>query len=99
MSHHERWDGLGYPAQLHGEGIPLPARIVSIADVYDALSADRPYRPAFTIAESRLAINKGSGTLFDPALVKIFNEIIEQRDLMTSSSEDDSDAEAFSLRN
>lgn len=72
QSHHERWDGAGYPNGLIGAKIPLSARIVSIVDVYDALSSDRPYRPAFTSEQSREAIELGSGSLFDPALVDVF---------------------------
>ena len=74
-SHHERWDGAGYPDGLCSTRIPLSARIVSIADVFDALSSDRPYRPAFSVREAREAIELGSGTLFDPSLVKVFRGI------------------------
>jgi response regulator RpfG family c-di-GMP phosphodiesterase len=70
--HHERWDGTGYPEGLRGTRIPLPARIVTIADVYDALVSDRPYRLAFTVEEATRDIEMGSGTRFDPTLVKIF---------------------------
>ena len=75
-SHHERWDGGGYPNGLHGTQIPLAARIVSIADVFDALSSDRPYRPAYTLAQSREAIEMGSGTLFDPTLAAVFCSLV-----------------------
>jgi putative two-component system response regulator len=78
MSHHERWDGLGYPRGLRGEEIPLAARIVTIADVYDALSSDRPYRGAFSVDQSFRSIEQGSGTLFDPALVKVFSAVIDE---------------------
>jgi putative two-component system response regulator len=71
-SHHERWDGRGYPDGLRGTMIPLAARIVTIADVFDALSSDRPYRLAYTRAQSFAAIDMGSGTLFDPSLVEVF---------------------------
>lgn len=74
-SHHERWDGAGYPDGLCSTQIPLSARIVAIADVFDALSSDRPYRPAFSVREAREAIELGSGTLFDPSLVKVFRGI------------------------
>jgi putative two-component system response regulator len=70
--HHERWDGTGYPDGLRGTRIPLPARIVTIADVYDALVSDRPYRPAFTVEVATRDIEMGSGTRFDPTLVTIF---------------------------
>ncbi len=74
-SSHERWDGSGYPAGLAGEEIPLPARIFAVADVLDALSTDRPYRPASELREVREMINRGAGTHFDPAVVRAFNAI------------------------
>lgn len=74
-SHHERWDGAGYPDGLRSTQIPLSARIVTIADVFDALSSDRPYRLAYTVREAREAIELGSGTLFDPSLVKVFRGV------------------------
>jgi putative two-component system response regulator len=70
--HHERWDGAGYPAGLVGEEIPLPARIVAVADVYDALTSERPYKPAWTPERARRAIEEGSGTQFDPVIVEAF---------------------------
>ena len=80
-SHHERWDGAGYPDGLCSTQIPLSARIVTIADVFDALSSDRPYRPAYTVRESREAIELGSGTLFDPTLVKVFRGVFARSEL------------------
>jgi PAS domain S-box-containing protein len=70
--HHEKWDGTGYPRGLKGEQIPLAARIFSIVDVWDALSFDRPYRPAWKGEEVLKYIEEQSGIYFDPALVKIF---------------------------
>jgi putative two-component system response regulator len=75
-SHHERWDGTGYPDGLKGTRIPLAARIVSIADVFDALSSDRPYRSAYTVEDSCRAIEQGSHTMFDPSLVKVFRTLV-----------------------
>ncbi|MEI7612488.1 MAG: HD domain-containing phosphohydrolase [Betaproteobacteria bacterium] len=72
MHHHERWDGSGYPSGLKGEGIPLPARIMAIVDVYDALVSVRCYKAAFTHEESCEIIRKGRGTQFDPVLVDVF---------------------------
>jgi putative two-component system response regulator len=72
LSHHERWDGAGYPRGDAGEAIPLCARIVALADVYDALSSDRPYRPAWAHARVLDVIAAGRGTHFDPALVDVF---------------------------
>lgn len=74
--HHERWDGDGYPRGLRGEDIPLPARIFAVVDVYDALTSDRPYRPAWTHDEAVAHIAEGSGTQFDPAVVTAFLEAI-----------------------
>ncbi len=73
--HHERWDGAGYPFGRKGEEIPLSARIVSIADVYDALTSKRRYKRSFTHEESLALIVEGSGTQFDPALVDAFQEV------------------------
>ncbi len=74
-SHHERWDGNGYPDGLRGEEIPIAARVFSVADVFDALTTDRPYRPALTLAESRRMIVLGGGSQFDPTVVEAFNSI------------------------
>jgi cyclic di-GMP phosphodiesterase len=73
--HHERWDGAGYPNRLSGEAIPLCARIVSVADVYDALTSDRVYRRAMTQEEARKIIVDGSSTQFDPDVVAAFEEL------------------------
>ena len=76
--HHERWNGTGYPDGLAGEEIPLGARIVALADVWDALSTPRPYKPAFPQAQVRALIEKESGGRFEPALVALFLEILEE---------------------
>jgi putative two-component system response regulator len=68
-SHHERWDGAGYPDGLVGEQIPLEARIVAVADVVDALTCARPYRPAWALDAVRDLLRDGRGTHFDPAVV------------------------------
>lgn len=74
-SHHEKWDGSGYPSGLSGEEIPLFGRIVAIADVFDALSNKRVYKPAFGLDETFSMIEKDAGTHFDPELVKVFLSI------------------------
>jgi len=74
-SHHERWDGAGYPRGLAGTEIPLAARIFSIVDAFDAMANDRPYRAALPLDEARRRIAAGAGTQFDPALVEIFLEL------------------------
>jgi len=71
-SHHEKWDGTGYPKGLIGEAIPLAARIVALADVYDALTSRRSYRLAFFHNQARKIILDGRGKHFDPALVDCF---------------------------
>jgi putative two-component system response regulator len=70
--HHERWDGTGYPHSLKGPEIPLVARIVAVADVYDALTSKRPYKRAMTHAESKEIILAGTGKQFDPEIVEAF---------------------------
>jgi ribonuclease P protein subunit RPR2 len=74
-SHHERWDGTGYPDGLHGEEIPLAARVFAVADVLDALTTDRPYRPRISLTEARAMIVEAAGTQFDPMVVKAFEGI------------------------
>jgi putative nucleotidyltransferase with HDIG domain len=76
--HHERWDGTGYPRGLQGEDIPLAARIFAIIDVWDALTTDRCYRPAWPTDDVFKYIHEQSGIMFDPALVPIFFSIIQQ---------------------
>ncbi|WP_461257037.1 HD-GYP domain-containing protein [Treponema sp. R80B11-R83G3] len=71
-SHHEKWDGTGYPRGLKGDEIPLLGRIMAIADVYDALTSVRPYKDAFPHEEAVRIIMNSSGTQFDPILVELF---------------------------
>ena len=73
-SHHEKWDGAGYPFGLAGEGIPLQGRLMAIADVYDALTSQRPYKKAFSHEEAVKIIEKGKAVHFDPILTDIFLE-------------------------
>ena len=73
QSHHERWDGAGYPEGLVGEDIPLSARIVRVADVYDAIRSERTYKPAGTREDAERCILAGSGTQFDPDIVDAFS--------------------------
>jgi putative two-component system response regulator len=77
MYHHERWDGKGYPHGLAGEEIPLPARIMALIDVYDALMSKRPYKEPFTHEESVRIIEEGRGTQFDPVLTDLFISIAD----------------------
>lgn len=77
--HHERWDGTGYPRGLQAEEIPLAARIFAVVDVWDALTSDRPYRPAWTREKTLEHIKKGSGSHFDPQVVDVFVDLITRR--------------------
>jgi putative two-component system response regulator len=74
-THHEKWDGSGYPNGLKGRDIPLLGRLMAIADVYDALTTTRPYKEAFSAEKSANIIIEGSGTHFDPVLVDIFKAL------------------------
>lgn len=72
LTHHEKWDGSGYPRGLKGEKIPLGGRIVAIADVFDALTSERPYKPAWSEAEAVAFLRRESGRHFEPRLVELF---------------------------
>ncbi|MDP2927219.1 MAG: diguanylate cyclase [Candidatus Omnitrophota bacterium] len=76
--HHERWDGKGYPSGIKGEDIPLGARVIAIADVYQALISDRPYHKAFTKSAAIDIIKKSSGTQFDPRVVSAFLKVVSK---------------------
>lgn len=78
LTHHEKWNGTGYPHGLKGEEIPLAGRIVAIADVFDALTSDRPYKKAWSISEALAVLDKDAGTHFDPKLVPIFHEVLPE---------------------
>jgi len=93
LSHHERWDGAGYPRNLAGEEIPLPARLISVADAYDVLTARdsyrRPVSPEAAVAELR----RGAGTQFDPQVVETFASLLASEGLSFRHG-DDADFEA-----
>jgi HD-GYP domain-containing protein (c-di-GMP phosphodiesterase class II) len=74
-NHHERWDGRGYPDKLAGDRIPLAARIVAVADSFDAMTSDRPYRPGMSIDEAFEQLQRGAGTQFDPQCSRAFAEL------------------------
>ncbi|MBU1124936.1 MAG: PAS domain S-box protein, partial [Candidatus Omnitrophica bacterium] len=78
--HHERWDGKGYPTGTRGEEIPLGARIIALADVYQALISDRPYRKAYAKPKAIQIIKHGSGTQFDPHIVDVFLRILQREE-------------------
>lgn len=76
--HHERWDGKGYPEKLHGEMIPLSARIMAVADVFDALTSPRVYKSAFPLDKALSIIEEGRGTQFDALCVEVFMESLDE---------------------
>jgi putative two-component system response regulator len=92
-SHHERFDGTGYPEGLAGDAIPLAARIVALADVYDALTSKRPYKEAFPHEKAAAIIEEGRGTQFDPDVVDAFcRRQAEFRKLAARLADEDADA-------
>ena len=76
--HHERWDGKGYPEKLHGEVIPLSARIMAVADVFDALTSPRVYKPAFPIEKALVIMEEEKGKQFDPKCIEVFMESLAE---------------------
>jgi putative two-component system response regulator len=90
LTHHERWDGTGYPLGLAGEDIPLEGRITAVADVFDALSSHRPYKPSFPIDKCFNILRSESGSHFDPKVVEAF---FAQRDLIVQTQLELADAE------
>ena len=88
--HHERWDGKGYPEGLHGEAIPLSARIMAVADVFDALTSKRVYKPAYPLEKAVEIIKRGSGTQFDAKCVEVFLDALpEVKDVLTKYNDND----------
>jgi putative two-component system response regulator len=78
LCHHERWDGTGYPNGTAGEEIPLWARICAVADVFDAVTSERPYKPAYSIDEALNILRNGRGTQFDPQIVDVFFDKLDE---------------------
>ena len=76
--HHERIDGTGYPEGLKGESIPLLARVISVADAFDAMLSDRVYRSKLNLEEARQQLINGAGTQFDSRVVSVFIELIDK---------------------
>lgn len=78
LSHHEKWDGSGYPAGIKGDEIPITGRIVALVDVFDALTSERPYKKAWKIGEALELIDDQKGKHFDPDLVTVFEEKLDK---------------------
>ena len=77
-AHHENWDGTGYPNGLRGDDIPIGARILSVVDCFDALTSDRPYRPAMNESEALAVLTDRRGTMYDPSIVDMFLQVHRQ---------------------
>lgn len=77
LSHHERWDGQGYPHRLKGSEIPLSCRILAVADAYDAMTNDRVYRRAMSSADAIGELQENAGTQFEPHIVSIFIGLLQ----------------------
>ncbi|MFP4684101.1 MAG: HD-GYP domain-containing protein, partial [Ectothiorhodospira sp.] len=92
LTHHERWDGSGYPNGLAGEDIPMAGRICALADVFDALTSWRPYKAAWKVEDALDLIKNGAGSHFDPRLTELFfslvPEILAIRDRFPESGEE-----------
>jgi len=78
LTHHEKWDGSGYPNGLSGDDIPISGRICALSDVFDALTSVRPYKPAWPAEQAIVHIHQSSGTHFDPKLVKLFETVLPE---------------------
>jgi HD-GYP domain-containing protein (c-di-GMP phosphodiesterase class II) len=87
--HHERFDGSGYPDGLRGQAIPLGARVIAVADAFDAITSTRPYRAARSKQEALAEIKRGAGRQFDPAVVGAFVGLMEERTATPPGSEPD----------
>ena len=81
LHHHERWDGRGYPHKIAGVAIPLGARVIAVADTYDAMTTDRPYRRALIPEKAREELSRGAGVQWDAACVKAFVQLIDEGDV------------------
>lgn len=97
MTHHEKWDGTGYPVGLKGNDIPISGRIVAVADVFDALTTIRPYKTAWSTNDAIKYINDQSGIHFDPDVVCAFNEVINEFIKIKKSYEENIDKDLESM--
>jgi putative two-component system response regulator len=95
LHHHERWDGRGYPSGLAGSDIPLWGRICAVADVFDAVTSERPYKPAFPNSEALDILRDGKGKHFDPRVVEVFFECLEEILAIQKKYKDEGGKDAF----
>jgi putative nucleotidyltransferase with HDIG domain len=86
LYHHERWDGTGYPSGKAGEEIPLEARVLAVADAFDAMTSDRPYRRALTHEEALAEVERCAGSQFDPRIAQVFLELFGEQELAAAAS-------------
>jgi len=86
LYHHERWDGAGYPMGKAGEEIPLEARVLAVADAFDAMTSDRPYRRALSQAEALAEVERCAGTQFDPKIAGVFLELFAETGLARAAA-------------
>jgi putative nucleotidyltransferase with HDIG domain len=97
VHHHERWDGKGYPRKLSAQAIPLGARIIAVCDSYDAMTTDRPYRPALTVEFSRAELVRGAGSQWDAECVNAFVGLIDRGEVVPPAPITDADVLARSF--
>jgi HD-GYP domain-containing protein (c-di-GMP phosphodiesterase class II) len=86
LHHHERWDGTGYPHRLEGDTIPLEARVLGVADAFDAMTSVRPYRPALSVAAALAELERCAGSQFDPWLAYTFVDRWERGEIAPAGS-------------
>jgi putative nucleotidyltransferase with HDIG domain len=86
LYHHERWDGTGYPTGRAGEEIPVEARVLAIADAFDAMTSDRPYRRALSREEALAEVERCSGTQFDPEIVRVFLALFAEAERLPAAA-------------
>jgi HD-GYP domain-containing protein (c-di-GMP phosphodiesterase class II) len=86
LYHHERWDGTGYPTGRAGKEIPLEARVLAVADAFDAMTSDRPYRRALTHDQALAEVERCAGTQFDPEIARVFLELFAEADELEAAA-------------
>ena len=86
LYHHERWDGNGYPSGKSGEEIPIEARVLAVADAFDAMTSDRPYRRALSREQALAEVERCAGTQFDPEIARVFLEVFAEAELPVAAA-------------